>query len=189
MDLDFDVLSLPESDHPAVGETAPDFVRPLVTDEYWEDVALSTLTGDGPVALVCHPMVGSFPATYIWSELRDRGLDDMGASVVGLSISTPYDLTRFIETEGLAETDFAFVSDPGNDVAARYGIVNDLDGMNGVTEPRPAVFVIDRDRVVRYAWVPAEWPAFPDYDEFEVELASVVDGTSPDDRDGDSPGA
>jgi hypothetical protein len=32
MDLDFDVVSLPDVDHVEAGDTAPDFTRPLVTD-------------------------------------------------------------------------------------------------------------------------------------------------------------
>jgi peroxiredoxin len=62
MDLDFDVVELGEADHPTEGEKAPEFTRPLVNDEFWEDVALSTLLEDGPVALVFHPVAGSFPA-------------------------------------------------------------------------------------------------------------------------------
>ncbi|MFW6000474.1 MAG: peroxiredoxin, partial [Halorubrum sp.] len=39
--VDFDVVSLPETPHVAAGETAPDFTRPLVNGEYWEDRALA----------------------------------------------------------------------------------------------------------------------------------------------------
>jgi peroxiredoxin len=40
----------------------------------------------------------------------------------------------------------------------------------GISEPRPAVFLIDEERTIQYAWVTQEWPAFPDYDEIEDEL-------------------
>jgi peroxiredoxin len=174
MELGFDVVELDEPDHPEEGETAPDFVRPLVTDEYWEDVALSELTAEGPVALIFHPMDGAFPATYLWNELRDRGMDDSGATVVGLSISTPYEHKQLIEERDLADTGFRLFSDPANDVAATYGIVNDLDGMEGISEPRPAAFVLDGDRTVRYAWAASEWPEFPDYDELEAAIDRVA---------------
>jgi len=173
MDLDFDVVDLGDADHPAEGETAPGFTRPLVGPAYWEDVALSTLARESGVALVCHPMAGSFPATYVWNELRDRDLGDHDASVVGLSISTPYELERFIADHDLADTDFRFYSDPANEVAEQYGIVNDLDGMAGVAEPRPAVFVLDETRTVQYAWAASEWPAFPDYDAIEAALSDL----------------
>ena len=175
MELDFDVVDLGEPDHPEEGGAAPDFVRPLVNDEFWEDVALSELTADGPVVLVFHTMDGAFPSTYLWNELRDREFDGYDATVAGLSISTPYEHTEFIADRGLADRDFRFFSDPGNEVAQQYGIVNDLDGMAGIEEPRPAAFVIDADRTIRYAWAAREWPDFPDYDELQDAVEQVVD--------------
>lgn len=164
--VDFDVVELDPVDHVEVGDTAPDFVRPLVNGEYWEDLSLSDLTRDGPVLLVFYPMDGAFPATYIWNEIRDRNWRDQ-ATVVGLSISTPYEHKTFIHER---EMDYRLFSDPANDVAAEYGIVNDLDGMTGITEPRPAIFLLDDTRTVEYAWVATEWPDFPDYDEVQHEL-------------------
>ncbi|GAB3689185.1 peroxiredoxin [Salinarchaeum chitinilyticum] len=168
---DFDVSPLPETDHVETGEQAPDFERPLVNDEFWEDVALSELTDDGPVALVFHSMDGAFPATYVWSELRDRDwAGEYDLQVVGLSISTPYEHADLIEDRGI---DAPLFSDPANSVAEQFGIVNDLDGMAGVSEPRPAVYLIDEERVVQYAWVAEEWPEFPPYDEIEEELSAL----------------
>jgi peroxiredoxin len=46
--------------------------------------------------------------------------------------------------------------------------------MAGISEPRPAAFVIDGDRTVEYAWVAREWPDFPDYDELEAAIERVV---------------
>jgi peroxiredoxin len=169
MDLGFEVVSLPEANAIEEGETAPDFTRPLVTAEYWEDRALSDLTAEGPVLLVFHPMAGSFPATYVWQEITEREWDDH-ATVVGVSIATPYAHRDLIRERGLEDGDYALFSDPGNGVADAYGIANDLDGMAGIAEPRPAVYLIDADRTVAYAWVATEWPAFPDYEEIETVL-------------------
>jgi peroxiredoxin len=113
-------------------------------------------------------MDGAFPATYIWNELRDRGFADYDATTVGISISTPYEHATLIEERGM---DFDLFSDPANGVAERYGVVNDLDGMAGVSEPRPATFVVDADGTVTYAWVAGIWPEFPDYD----ALAAAVE--------------
>lgn len=168
-ELDFDVVELDETDHPAAGDEAPDFVRPLVDAEAWTDTALSDVLDDGPVVLVFHPMDGAFPATYVWNEIRDRGWTDEIA-IVGLSISTPYAHKRLIAERGI---DARLFSDPQNGVAEQYGIVNDLDGMAGVAEPRPAVFVIDDERTVQYAWVASEWPDFPDYDDVEAAIDAL----------------
>ncbi len=171
MSRSFDVVELGPADPPAVGETAPDFTRPLVNDEYWEDASLAELTESAPVVLVFHTMDGDFPAAYIWQEIRDRGWDEYDAEVVGLSISSPYEHARFIEKRGMEP--FQLFSDPHNDVAERYGISHDLDGMAGITEPRPAVFVIDRDRTIRYGWVATEWPEFPSYDDLESAIEEL----------------
>ncbi|WP_128476913.1 redoxin domain-containing protein [Halorussus pelagicus] len=182
--VDFEVVSLPDTDHVAEGDTAPDFTRPLVNDEFWADAALSELTDEGPVLLVFFTMDGAFPATYMWNEIGDRELgseaqrasDASGETasegeltVVGLSISDPYAHKQLIEERGI---DYRLFSDPQNGVAEEYGIVNDLDGMAGVSEPRPAVFLLDEDRTVEYAWVAEEWPDFPDYDEVEDAIES-----------------
>ena len=171
MELGFEVVDLPDSDPVGEGDQAPDFTRPLVNEEYWEDASLSELTADGPVVLVFYTMDGAFPATYIWNELRDREFDDYDATVVGLSISDPYAHKRLIAERNI---EFDLFADPSNEVAEDYGIVNDLDGMAGVSEPRPAVYAIDGDRTVQYAWVAQEWPDFPDYDDLEAAVEDVV---------------
>ncbi|MFB6220560.1 MAG: redoxin domain-containing protein [Halolamina sp.] len=170
MELEFEVVDLPEADHVEEGETAPDFTRPLVNEEFWEDVSLSDLTGGEPTVLVFHPMDGAFPSTYIWNEVRDREWGEYG-TVVGVSISTPYEHKTFIAERGM---EYELFSDPANGIAEEYGIVNELDGMAGIQEPRPAVFLLDSDRTVEYAWVAEEWPDFPDYDEVERELEHLA---------------
>ena len=168
-ELDFEVVELDETDHPAEGDEAPDFTRPLVDSEQWHDVALSELLDEGPVVIVFHSMDGAFPATYAWNEVRDRGWTDE-VTVVGCSISTPYEHKRLIAERGI---DARLFSDPQNGVAEQYGIVNDLDGMRGVAEPRPAVFVIGDDRTIEYAWVASEWPDFPEYDDVEAAIGAL----------------
>ena len=171
--VDFEVVSLGEADHVAEGDTAPDFTRPLVGPEFWEDRSLSSLTDDGPVLLVFTPMDGAFPTTYVWNELVERDLS--GVTVVGLSISDPYAHSRLLEER---EMEYRQFSDPSNAVARDYGIEHDLDGMAGVEEPRPATFLVDADRTVEYAWVASEWPEFPAYDELEAAVRRVADANA-----------
>jgi len=45
--------------------------------------------------------------------------------------------------------------------------------MAGISEPRPAVFLLDEDRTIEYTWVAQQEPEFPDYDEIEDELAAL----------------
>jgi len=169
--MEFEVTQLRPTDHVEAGDRAPEFTRPLVNDEFWEDASLSEVAADRPVVLVFHTMDGDFPATYMWNELIDRAWEESyDVELVGLSISSPYEHSRFIEDRGM---DYRLFSDPANGVAEQFGIVHDLDGMAGLSEPRISLFVIDTDLTVRYDWVSEEWPAFPDYDEVEETLAEL----------------
>ncbi len=172
MELGFDVVEFDPTDHVGEGDVAPDFERPLVNHEEWADATLAEVCADGGAVLVFHPMDGDFPATYVWQEIRDRGwVDDLAPRVVGLSISTPYEHAAFLrEWRGFER--FELFADPANGVAELFGIVHDLDGMAGVAEPRPAVYVLEPDRTVAYAWVAEAWPAFPPYDEIEAAAAA-----------------
>ena len=164
---EFDVVDLGPADAPAPGDEAPDFTRPLVTDELWEDRSLADLAGEGRTILVFTPMIGSFVGKYVYDELLDRGWADRDERVVGVTASTPYGVSRFLDG---GEYPFAIFADPGNDVATAYGIAHDLDGMAGVSEPRLAFVAIDDELTVEATWVATEWPEFPEYDDLEDRL-------------------
>ncbi|QFU82198.1 redoxin domain-containing protein [Natronorubrum aibiense] len=163
---EFDVVDLGPANHPTAGDDAPEFTRPLVTDEFWQDRALSDLVAEGRTILVFTPMIGSFVGKYVWDELIERGWADRKEQVVGVTASTPYEISRFIDEN---EVPFPFFADPANGVADDYGIAHELDGMTGISEPRVAFFALD-DGTVDAAWVATEWPEFPDYDALEDRL-------------------
>lgn len=164
---EFDVVELGPTDHVESGSEAPDFTRPLVTDEYWEDRTLTDYTADGRTILVFTPMIGSFLAKYVWDELDERGWDDLEEQVVGVSASTPYGISQFLDENDLP---FGIFADPGNEIADSYGIAHDLDAMAGISESRLAFVAIDTDQTIDAIWVTTEWPEFPDYDELEEHL-------------------
>ncbi|WP_144799695.1 redoxin domain-containing protein [Halorubrum depositum] len=167
---DFDVVSLPETDHVSEGDAAPDFTRPLVNEEYWGDRALDDVVS-GPTLLVFHPMDGAFQATYLYNTIDDHGwADDL--DVLGLSISSPYAHKRLLAERGEGVRIF---SDPGAGVIEEYGVAHDIDGMTGITETRPAVFLLDADRTVEYAWVASEHPEFPDAEAIDDAIDRLVD--------------
>lgn len=168
--VDFEVTDLPETDHVDVGDEAPEFTRPLVGAEYWEDASLADLSAEGPLLLVFHPMDGAFPTTYVWNGLRDRGLPDR-ITTVGCSVSTPYEHRNLLSERGV---DARLFSDPDASVGAAYGVDHDLDGMAGVTEHRLATYLIDGDRTVRYAWVAGQQPEFPEYDALVAAVDDLV---------------
>ncbi len=168
--VDFDVVELPAIDHLDVGETAPDFTRPLVGAEYWEDRALSEVI-NGPTLLAFHPMDGAFQTTYLYNEIDDRDWVD-GVDVLGVSISSPYEHRDLLADRGAGVRVF---SDPSAEVIREYGVDHDIDGMAGITESRPGLFLLDADLTVRYAWVATEHPEFPDYDVVDDAIAEATD--------------
>jgi glutaredoxin-dependent peroxiredoxin len=161
--VDFDVVDLGPTEHVEAGETAPEFTRPLVTDEFWEDRSLSELA-TGRTILIFTPMIGSFVAKYVWDELDERGWLDGESRIVGVTASTPYEVSRFLDENGMQCEVFA---DPANGVAESYGLAHDLDGMSGISEPRLAFLAFDADLTIEDVWVAREWPEFPDYDDLE----------------------
>jgi peroxiredoxin len=166
----FDVVELPETDHVEEGDTAPDFTRPLVNTDYWEDVSLHSLLDDGPVLLVAYPMDGTGKARDTWINIRNRGWGEGDLTVVGISISTPYEHKHLIDEHELPHDLF---SDPGADVAREYGITHDHHGMAGIVGHRNAMFLIDADGIVQHAWVSTRWPEEIPFDEIEDALPTA----------------
>ncbi|MXV61533.1 redoxin domain-containing protein [Natronorubrum sp. JWXQ-INN-674] len=165
---DFEVVDLGPADGVESGTKAADFARPLVTDEFWEDRSLSDVVADdGRTILVFTPMIGSFVGKYVWEELDERDWFDRADRIVGVTASTPYGVSRFLDEN---EFPFAIFSDPSNEIADAYGVPHDLDGMAGLSEPRIAVFALEPDLTVETSWVATEWPEFPDYDDLERQL-------------------
>nr|WP_246308197.1 redoxin domain-containing protein [Halobaculum salinum] len=167
---EFRPVTFPPSDHPVAGERAPEFTRPLVTREGWEDVPLSALASEaGSVLLVFSPLNWGGKSMYWWKEIERRGWGDDDVAVVGLGVSQPFDHQRFLERRDMP---YPLYSDPANGVAEAYDVVHDLDGMAGVAEPRPAAFLLDDGLTVSYEWVADEWPETPPYDDVESAMAS-----------------
>jgi glutaredoxin-dependent peroxiredoxin len=163
----FEVVTFSPSGCPRRGETAPEFTRPLVTAEGWEDRSLSDLVAEtGRVLLFFTPLGWGGKSLYWWGEVGRRGWGD-DLAVVGVSIGQPFDHQRFVESR---ERPYPLFSDPANGVAEAYDVVHDLDGMTGVSEPRPALFLVGEDRTVEYAWVACEWPEVPPFDEIEAAI-------------------
>ena len=82
--------------------------------------------------------------------------DDL--DVYGISADGPYSHAAFAEQRDL---NYPLLSDTDGSVAERYGVLHEeFDGMRRVAER--ALFVVDADRTVRYAWSDAEGWTDPD---------------------------
>lgn len=102
----------------AAGTRAPDFT---LSDQKGEELRLSELLEDGPVALVFFPLAFSGICTGELCELRDNlsVFDSESVRLVGVSVDSAYALRAWSEQEGY---DFSILSDfwPHGEVARAY---------------------------------------------------------------------
>lgn len=102
-----------------VGTQAPNFT---LSDQHGEELMLSELLAEGPVALVFFPLAFSGRCTNELCELRDNlaMFDDAGVRLLGISVDSVHALRVWGETEGYA---FSLLSDfwPHGAVAREYG--------------------------------------------------------------------
>ena len=160
------------------GALAPDFTLPNVAGR---PVTLSALLARGPVVLTfyrgewcpyCNLQLRAYQA--ILPQIRD-----LGASLVAVSPQTPDNSLTTAEQKSLT---YSVLSDVGNEVARRYGLVfslsealravsADLPAYNGDASwelPMPGTFVIAPDGTVRLAFVDADWTR-------RLEPAAILD--------------
>jgi glutaredoxin-dependent peroxiredoxin len=150
-----------------VGSRAPDFT--LVNHER-EPVTLSAHRGQ-PVVLAF--FFGAFSSVCV-TELctfRDRlaELNRAGAQVFGISVDTFFALKAFHDAQGLT---FPLLSDFNKEVIRQYDVIHeDVIGLRGIA--KRAVFVLDRDGVVRYREVLEDARDEPDYEKVMAAVAAL----------------
>jgi peroxiredoxin len=141
-----------------VGTPAPDFTLP---NQDREAVTLSAQRGH-PVVLAFFPAAFSSVCTTELCTFRDRlsDLNRVNAQVYGISVDTFFSLKAFQKDQGLT---FPLLSDFNKEVLRDYGVFNeDMIGMKGIA--KRAVFVIDKDGIVRHAEVLEDARNEPDYE-------------------------
>ena len=141
----------------AVGSKAPDFT---LTNQDREAVTLSKLQGK-PVVLAFFPAAFSSVCTKELCTFRDS-MADLGkadAQVFGISVDTFFALKAF---QGQQKLTFPLLSDFNKTAMRDYGAFNeDMIGLKGIA--KRAVFVLDRDGVVRHREVLEDARNEPDY--------------------------
>jgi peroxiredoxin len=154
-----------------VGDQAPDFVLP---DAQGKMLSLSHLLGSGPAAVTFY-RGGWCPYCNIQLRAYQAALPEMialGARLVAISPQRPDGSLSTAETNELT---FDVLSDVGNTVARRFGLVyalpeelraalrsnnKALPGINGDESwelPVPAVYLIARDRRVALAAIDVDY--------------------------------
>jgi peroxiredoxin len=87
-------------------------------------------------------------------------LQNDNTQVVGISVDSPFSLDAWATKEGY---NFPLLSDFNKEVSTSYGaIYENLLGFKGVS--KRSAFVIDKQGIVRYAWVSEDAGKWPDLD-------------------------
>ena len=152
-----------------VGERAPDFE---LFDQDRKLRRLSEFKGK-KVVLAFFPGAFTSVCTKEMCTFRDgmAEFNKLDATVIGISVNDPFTLKAFAEQNNL---NFVLLSDYTREVSRKYGGVHeDFIGMKGYSGAKRAVFILDRDLVVRYAWVSDDPLKEPDYEEIKRELAKI----------------
>ena len=150
-----------------VGSKAPDFT---LMNQDREAVTLSAEKGH-PVVLAFFPAAFSSVCTKELCTFRDSmsKLNGARAQVYGISVDTFFALKAF-QTE--QKLNFPLLSDFNKQVIRDYGAFNeDMIGLKGIA--KRAVFVVDKDGVVRHREVLDDARNEPDYQKVFGALASL----------------
>jgi len=150
-----------------VGAKAPDFT---LTNQDRQPVKLSEQQGH-PVVLAFFPAAFSGVCTKELCRFRDAmaRLNSARAQVYGISVDTFFALKAFQDAQGY---NFPLLSDFNKQTIRDYGVLNeDMVGLKGIA--KRAVFVIDKDGVVRYREVLDDARNEPNYEAVFAALASL----------------
>jgi glutaredoxin-dependent peroxiredoxin len=147
-----------------VGSKAPDFT---LMNEERQPVKLSEQKGKA-VVLAFFPAAFSSVCTKELCTFRDSlaRLNAVKAQVYGISVDTFFTLKAFQEQQGLT---FPLLSDFNKQAIRDYGVFNeDMIGLKGIA--KRAVFVIDKDGIVRHREVLEDARNEPNYEKVFAAL-------------------
>ena len=152
-----------------VGDKAPDFTLPDV------DMTPRRLREFKGQKVVLAFFVGSFTSqcTMEACDFRDSmaRLTDMDAQVIGISVNEPSSNREFAEKNRLP---YPILSDSKREVIKLYGLQQEFDPQRGFKPDKRAIFVINEEGTVSYAWIPDRLRVEPNYDDVQRALEEMT---------------
>ncbi|WP_225332784.1 redoxin domain-containing protein [Halomicrobium urmianum] len=151
------------------GDEAPGFELPALVDGDHRRVALSEYVGDDVVVVAFYP--GDFnPACGAESDLDELDLFTMqkDVSVLAVGPDTLYSHAAFADEYDLR---LPLLADTRREVAERYGVA--AEGDLGQALVDRAVFVVDPEGVVAYAWRTSDPGETPSVEEIKAAIADA----------------
>ncbi len=152
-----------------VGSRAPEFT---LIDIEMKSRRLDEFKGK-KVVLAFYPGAFTSVCQREMCTFRDAlsNLESLDAQVVGISVNDPFSNKAFHEMNML---NFPLLCDYNREVVKAYGVFHeDFAGLRGYTAAKRAIFVLDREGIIRYMWVSENPGVEPNYKEIEAELAKL----------------
>jgi peroxiredoxin len=149
-----------------IGNKAPEFT---LFDSDKKPRSLSEFRGKKTV-LAFFPGAFTGVCTKELCTFRDAmsNFNNLNAQVVGISVDSPFANKAFAMQNNLQ---FPLLSDYTREVCKQYGGVHeDFAGLKGYTASKRAVFIVDANGSVKYAWVSENPGIEPDYDAISQAL-------------------
>lgn len=153
----------------SIGQKAPDF---KLLDADRKEKTLADFKGKitilaaipGAFTSVCTEELCTFQNT-------SAELEKLGAQVVTLAVDSPFVLKAYAEANNLK---YPLLSDYTRETVKQYGGVHEnFIGMEGYSVPKRSIFVIDKESVVRYAWVSENPGVLPPFDAIHDSIKSL----------------
>ncbi|MBI5475588.1 MAG: peroxiredoxin [Ignavibacteriales bacterium] len=152
-----------------IGAKAPDF---KLLDTERKERSLSEF-------LVRKTLLAFYPGAFTgvctkeMCAFRDAmaNFNNLDAQVVGISVDGPFANKAFAEQNKLT---FPLLSDYTAEISKKFGgIHEDFAGMKGYNASKRAVFVLDKNGIVKYAWISDNPGVEPPYEEINKSLNSI----------------
>lgn len=151
------------------GDKAPDFTLP---DTDKNQRSLKEFLGKVTV-LAFYPGAFTGICTKEMCSLRDAlaNFNALNAQIVGISVDSPFANKGFATQNNLS---YPLLSDYTRKVSSEYcGLYDDFGGLKGYTAAKRSVFVLDKQGVVRYAWISENPGVEPPYAEVEKAVSGL----------------
>jgi len=164
-------------DRVTVGSVAPDFTLAVYRGDAF---SLSSLRREKNVVLVFYR---GWWCPYCITQLtamRDLLDEELRADTELVVVSIDGDeengrtFARIARDDG-REPDYTFLSDPESAVIGRYGVLNPDGGRRGAI-PHPAVFVIDKEGVVRWRDIQTDYTIRPSNEAIRTAVRALPGG-------------
>ena len=152
-----------------VGSKAPN-LELFDTDK--KAVKISDYAGK-PVVLLFYPGAFTGVCTKEMCSFRDSlsKYNQLGVNVVGISVDSPFSNKGFKDANAI---NFPLLSDYAREAVRAYDVVlENFAGLKGYSASKRAVFVLDKDQVVRFKWVGENPGIEPDYNVVAREAEKV----------------